>query len=86
MAGQSATQLVQGETHFESIDIHSDFHTEHQLLDNFLDQPKYTDNATQLGIQEKLSQTQKYLVHVSSRAYAKELEGTIGADSIVSNN
>ena len=56
-----------------------------KALEDFMSKPGYDVEAARLGIHEKLSAAQEELARVSSDSYLKELEGTIGADPIVSD-
>ncbi|MET0116219.1 MAG: hypothetical protein ABW090_02225 [Sedimenticola sp.] len=51
-------------------------------LKAFLDRPAYTDEAQQLGIRERLQQTEERLERVRSDEYLQSLVGSIGADPL----
>jgi hypothetical protein len=53
-----------------------------QTLEEFLGRPGHRDEATRLGIEERLELARTELERVSAREYLLSLEGTIGADPI----
>ncbi|WP_439182067.1 hypothetical protein [Carboxylicivirga taeanensis] len=59
------------------------FHTEQiAYLENFTSKPENAEIKAELNIAGRLEKAKKQLAYVSSAAYLKDLEGTIGADVI----